>query len=399
MGTRGDVQPFAILGKALQVRGHEVMLCTAKNHERLVSSYGLSFRPVEADYQAILDSDEGKKLLKANPFVIRRNLKKWIYPLVRQPLNEFYALSSQSDKVIYHIKTMADCFAEKFPYKMIRAMVVPAVEATKAFPNPAFSGFPVPAFLNRLSYGLSDLGIKILSNPIKEFRMGIGIPGKFRKSQLPFLYGISNSFLERPPDYPEKSIYTGFWFGNSPEPLDADLLNFIQAGEKPILVSFGSMPFRARFDLGKALSNLSSMPGVRIIVIKGWGIGDIPELASNDQIKIVGAAPYDKLFPLIKAVIHHGGIGTTAECIRAGLPFFICPVFYPVGDQMFWGKVAWRKGIALKPIPLEKISEARFISKVKELLATESLFLNARELSRKIEKENGVEIAIREIEK
>lgn len=62
MGTRGDVQPYAILGQALRERGHEVTLSTAKNFESLVNSYGIGFRPVEADFQALLASEEGKNL-------------------------------------------------------------------------------------------------------------------------------------------------------------------------------------------------------------------------------------------------------------------------------------------------------------------------------------------------
>jgi sterol 3beta-glucosyltransferase len=82
LGTRGDVQPYAVLGQALKLRGHQVTLSTAKNFENLVLSYGLDFIPVEADFQAILDSDEGKKMMKGNPFAIKRNLNTWTYPLI-----------------------------------------------------------------------------------------------------------------------------------------------------------------------------------------------------------------------------------------------------------------------------------------------------------------------------
>ncbi len=61
MGTQGDVQPFAILGRALKNRGHQVTLSTAKNFETLVKSYDIDFLPIEADFQEFLNSDEGKK--------------------------------------------------------------------------------------------------------------------------------------------------------------------------------------------------------------------------------------------------------------------------------------------------------------------------------------------------
>ena len=64
LGTRGDVQPYAVLGKALKERGHEVVLSTAKNFESLIESYGLNFLPVEADFQALLSSGEGDEVRK-----------------------------------------------------------------------------------------------------------------------------------------------------------------------------------------------------------------------------------------------------------------------------------------------------------------------------------------------
>lgn len=73
LGTRGDVQPYAVLGQALKQRGHKVILSTAKNFEQLVKSYGVDFLPVEADFQAVLDSKEGQKMMKGNPFAIKRN--------------------------------------------------------------------------------------------------------------------------------------------------------------------------------------------------------------------------------------------------------------------------------------------------------------------------------------
>lgn len=161
LGTRGDIQPYAVLGQALKERGHQVTLSTAKNFEDLVLSYGIDFVPVEADFQAVLESDEGKKMLKGNPFAIKRNLNTWIYPLIKNSLIEFYKLAMESDLILYHVKTLADSFADQFPQKMIRASVLPIVEPTKEFANPSFSGLPVPKFLNRFSYTLSNFSIKL----------------------------------------------------------------------------------------------------------------------------------------------------------------------------------------------------------------------------------------------
>jgi sterol 3beta-glucosyltransferase len=106
--------------------------------------------------------------------------------------------------------------------------------------------------------------------------------------------------------------------------------------------------------LPDAIKRLSKELKVRIIVVKGWGFNETQKLENNPAIKVITSAPYDKLFPHVKAVIHHGGIGTISACIIAAKLFFACPVLYPLGDQHFWSTIGYKKGIALKPIALKK---------------------------------------------
>ena len=352
LGTRGDVQPYAVLGQALQRRGHHVTLSTAKNFEALVRSYGIGFTPVEADFQAFMETEEGKKMMK-NPFRARKNLETWVYPMINEAMTTFFKVAKENDKVLYHIKTLADYFADQFPEKMIRANVVPAFQATKEFVNPVFSGLHLPSFLNKFSYRLSQAGIKMLDKPIQSFRRREGLPKKILRMKLPSLYGISSHYLKKPADYPTDAFFTGFWTGPTTQELNADVLQFIEAGDAPLVITFGSMPFVSGINLAAALERITTELKIRLIVIKGWGLYDTTDLAANNAIKVVESAPYDKLFPLVKAVVHHGGIGTISACILAGKPFFPCPVMYPFGDQHFWSIIGQRKGIAVAPVPLK----------------------------------------------
>lgn len=398
MGTQGDVQPFAILGQALKKRGHQVTLSTAKNFEGLVKSYGIDFLSIDADFQEFLNSEEGKKMMK-NPFRAKKNLSIWVYPMIFSSMTAFYKLSKESDRVIFHVKTMGDYFADQFPEKMIKANVIPAIEYTKEFINPVFSALPIPTFLNGLSYKLSDLGISMMMKPVNEFRKSEGLPIKFKKPNLPSIYGISEHYLSKPNDYPKNSHFTGFWTTSSTTELDNDLVDFLNNGTPPLLITFGSMTFETKLDLPNAINNLSNELNVRIIVVKGWGFNNTQKLEDNPNIKVIKTAPYDKLFPRVKAVVNHGGIGTISACLIAGKPFFACPVLYPLGDQHFWGTIAYKKGIALKPIALKNLTESLLIDHVRKLISTESLYTKSIEISKKIKSENGIEKAIELIEK
>ncbi len=159
------------------------------------------------------------------------------------------------------------------------------------------------------------------------------------------------------------------------------------------------MPFESKIDLPKMFLRLTESLNTRLIIVKGWGLNDAQELEQNSRIKVIESAPYDKLFPLVKAVIHHGGIGTIAACLKAGKPFFSCPVLYPLGDQHFWGTVAYKKGVGLKPVALKKMKENTFIDAAKELFTNENLHSNSRQLMELMEDENGVMNAIELIEK
>ena len=394
LGTRGDVQPFAILGEALASRGHTVTLCTGKNFRTLVEGHHINFHPVNIDLEAMINSKQGQQIMKVNLFHLKRNLKKFVYPIIRTSLNEFYKLAQESDLVIYRTKTLADVFLNELDCKAIRAAVVPAMEETDAFINPIMSGLKLPAFLNRLSYRFNDLRFMFFRKPIEQFRVQHGLNEEMQDVQnIPGIYGISRHFLSRPTDWADNHHLTGFWFSPITSVLAPELDEFIKSGTPPLLITFSSMPVES--ELHDIIVNCINEIDERFIIIKGWGEWNITE---TDRVKVISSAPFDALFPKMKAIIHHGGLGTTAECLRAGKPMFICPPVYPFGDQYFWGDLAYKKGVGIKPVPLSRLTPEKFIKGVNLLLSDEKIYRRSELLAKRINQEKGVEKAVEMIE-
>jgi len=397
LGTRGDVQPYAVLGKALKHNGHMVTLSTGKNFSSLAHAYGLTFVPVEADFQALINSPEGKAMMK-NPFLARKHFRSVVQPMMLEAMKRFFDVAKEADCVLYHVKSLADYFADQFPGKMIRANVIPAIRPTSEFPNPVFSGLSLPKFLNRFTYKLADLGLAMMNQTIRDFRRSSGFSPKFpKKIDLTELYGISETFLMKPKDFPANSSFTGFWFGESPEDLSQDIIDFIASAKKTIVVTFGSMPFQTNFDLAQSLVKISTEQRVNVLVVKGWGFENI-RVNENKSLKMIDSAPFDKLFPRVSAVVHHGGIGTLSLCLRAGVPSLSCPVIFPMGDQHFWGNHAYKVGCAVKPIPIKKLDHNGLNSSISEMISNKAIRDNCTNMAAMLRSENGLEKTVNAVE-
>jgi sterol 3beta-glucosyltransferase len=179
--------------------------------------------------------------------------------------------------------------------------------------------------------------------------------------------------------------------------LNPEIEDFTSKG-KTIVVTFGSMPFDLKIDPQQLLVHLSDALKVNIVVVRGWGFEDTSRLSGISAIKIVDTAPFDKLFPKVSAVIHHGGVGTIAECLRAGVPFLSCPVIFPMGDQHFWGMRSFHLGCSPKPIPLRKLNKELLVQIVDEMLSSQHMPRAAGHIASQLATENGVENCIRLIE-
>ena len=99
LGTRGDVQPYAVLGRAFAEHGHEVTLSTGSNFASLAQQYGVQFIPVQADFQALINSKEGKAMMK-NPFLARKHFATKVQPMMIEALKVFFDVAKSSDCIL-----------------------------------------------------------------------------------------------------------------------------------------------------------------------------------------------------------------------------------------------------------------------------------------------------------
>jgi sterol 3beta-glucosyltransferase len=164
---------------------------------------------------------------------------------------------------------------------------------------------------------------------------------------------------------------------------------FLEAGDPPVYVGFGSMVNRNPQRLAMLVVAALQQAKVRGIVATGWGGLQADKLP--DTIFKLEQAPHDWLFPRMAAVVHHGGAGTTAAGLRAGKPTLICPF---MGDQPFWGSRVQALGVGPAAIPQKKLSAASLAEALRTVTSDGAMGEKARQLGEQIRQEDGVANAI-----
>jgi sterol 3beta-glucosyltransferase len=184
---------------------------------------------------------------------------------------------------------------------------------------------------------------------------------------------------------------TGFWFLDEEanwQP-SKELLAFLDGGAPPIYVGFGSIgnPAEAERTTHLIIDALKRS-GQRGLLATGWnGLSKLEQLPKN--IFILESAPHAWLFPRMAAVVHHGGAGTTAAGLRAGVPNIIIP---HGNDQFAWGRRVFEMGVGPRPIPRKKITVEKLSNAIESAL-TPQVREAAMRLGQNIQTERGAESA------
>ena len=405
-GTRGDVQPYIALGAGLAQAGHWVRLITTDDFELLAVEAGLDFCSSGASIEAMLQSPEWQGVTDSGNFLtILRHMNRAMQQHAHVFAAKMPELCAGMDLIVAGAGGIGGAFsvAEHFGIPIVQAYVFP-LTPTSTFASPIAPIDSLGGLGNRASFHalqqalwqttrISDV---LTRRALGMSRTGVAAPfGKLARTGSPVLYGYSRHVLPRPHDWGAHVQVTGYWFLDPPSTWTPprDLIDFLQAGSPPVYIGFGSMSNRDPHEAGRLALEALALTGQRGVIASGWGglaQDDVP-----DTVYRLTSIPHGWLFPHMAAVVHHGGAGTTAAGLRAGVPSIIIPF---MGDQAFWGRQVARLGVGTAPIPRKRLTASALASAIRETLENSAMRSRAADLGARIRAETGVQAAVEQIE-
>lgn len=400
LGTRGDVQPYIALALGLIGRGHEVQIAGPVQFDVMVREHGIAFAALPGEFLALMDTPEGKAAITGGRgFSAGFKLLKHVRPLMRRLLDDEWAAVKAfgPDMIVHHPKAIAaPHIAEALACPHVLASPLPGFTPTSAFPSPMLP-FASLGPLNRASHTLAIKGADFLfGKQIRDWReTSLGLAGRRSRAgaSLGTLYAYSPHVVPVPPDWGRDVLVSGYWFLDNEawRPSDA-LTAFLDAGEPPIYVGFGSMPGLDPRRLTAIVVEALAKTGKRGLLATGGGALEAQRVPGN--VHVIAGAPHDRLFPRVAATVHHGGAGTTAASLRAGKPSAICPFF---GDQPFWGRRIAELGVGPHALSRKTLS-ANSLAAAIAAMDDQQMRHRASTLGVAIQQEDGVTAAVNFIE-
>jgi UDP:flavonoid glycosyltransferase YjiC (YdhE family) len=205
----------------------------------------------------------------------------------------------------------------------------------------------------------------------------------------PTFVAVSPPIIPASTDYPSHVHVTGFLFlelGSDWVP-PSDLLGFLDAGGPPAYIGFGSVGDQT--DEGTITLLVEALDGRRAIVDGGWSEKDVGRVP--DSVYLLDGAPHDWLFPRMAALVHHGGSGTTAVGLRAGVPTVVIPHFF---DQFYFGRRVHDLGVGPEPIPRHRLDAATLSAALDTVLSDDAMRARADAVGQRLRKEESVEAGV-----
>ena len=406
IGSLGDLHPKIAIALELRQRGHDVVLATHKGYQAKIEALGFEFhemRPDGTDDPAELARMTDRKT--GSEYVVRN----WLLPSLRDTYTDLMSVAKDADFMVSgEIVYAARLVAEKLEMRWATSALSP-FSFFSAYDPSVIAFLPFLAKFHRFGVSINQAIIQLLKTvaqswvePIHQLRAELGLPKRSGNPIIddkfsPYLVlAMFSSVLTKPqPDWAANTIITGFTFydGNRSEPdLTPELQQFLDADDPPLVFTLGSAAVGNAGNFYQESIQAATELNRRAVLLIG---GNTPPDNLSRDIIAVNYAPYSQVFSRACAIVHQGGIGTTAQALRAGRPTLIMPYTY---DQPDNAARVQRLGTS-RTINRKHYTASRVAKEVSELLENPSYAAKATEIGRLIQAEDGVRVACDAIEK
>jgi len=409
-GSLGDLHPYLALALELQARGHEAVIATSAAYRQKVEALGLGFRAVRPDAPDIQDQPAlMKKLMnrwRGSEFVVRG----LIMPAVRDSYEDTLAAADGADLLISHPLTYAvPLVAQVRQIRWISTVLSPLLFFSR-YDVPMLLPVPIMSALNALGPQACGAFIGAMKwtgrswcAPLRQLRAELGLPPvpdpMFEGQHSPELVlGLfSEVFGPRQPDWPTQTAITGFPFYDQEEAgvgIPPELAQFLDDGPPPIVFTLGSSAVMDAGRFYEQSAEAARQLGRRAVLLIGRDPRNLPKQPLPPGIAAFSYAPYSELFPCAAAIVHQGGVGTTAQALRSGRPMLVMPYAH---DQPDNANRVVRLGVA-RTISRSQYNTKRAVQELTLLLGNPAYAQKAAEVGKRIRQENGVKAACDAIE-
>ena len=397
-GSRGDIQPVLVVADALKRRGHEVRLTVNVNSADWAKRSGIDILAMYPDVEAFLKSPGGKQLLaKGKSSTLFRELAA----LEERHNDDIIRICREAcrgaDLVCSTIVTIfrGASLAEALGAPHVCLATLPMFRTT------SFASYLLPIrnyhadWLNRLSWDLYIaaywLGQRRVFNAT---RRALGLPEWKHRPRVEdgaFIHLYSKHVLPIPYDVPRSHLQGGYATMSAElrerlgeRTLPPGLDEWLATGPPPVFFGFGSMPVLDPAAVLRDVVRLCEKHSIRALVGAGWT--EYARGALAETVFIAPAFDHDHVLPRCRAAVHHGGAGTTAASLRAGLPTLVCSLF---SDQPLWGQRIEQLGVGTT-FPFQKL-EPRRLSAALDVLLRPEVAERAHQIGQALSSENGTE--------
>jgi sterol 3beta-glucosyltransferase len=408
-GSHGDIRPFLALAEGLQRAGHEVHLvltCVDSDaYKHVVSEHGVRITVIGSP---VLRPEQQEGTIRM-AHAIRNPMKQMdaILQLCFAPVEDLMfdaaqRLARESDLLIGHFFMHPLQIAAEHAGRPYVSVILSHATIPSDFHHPAVLG-NIGKLGNRLLWTLTRFMLnRALGHYPNRLRRNMGMPAtrdivnELWLSRELTLAAISPRICRAQPDWPPSVKVCGFLDAPNSDidgSLPAALDTFLAAGEAPVYMTLGSWMPRdtaGQTETLQLLTEAARSAGCRAI-IQSLAPQDCG-FHSDEQILYVQAAPHQTLFPQCRAVIHHGGAGTTQSATLAGKPSI---VIAHLGEQEHWGRELRRLGIAGNTLRRRNLTAARLARAITAVLDAPAMALAAQRVGTDMRTENGVAEAVK----